>query len=200
MWGWPPTWFELMTELFPCLIFSVNKYWCQNNSTYHKPRYLYWTGLEKYHSCIFGYISINGWYSSSVCSIYKPLGVKVPAVNLEHFYCLSVINNPLTISNLACFSFWLTHHYSQLLFKEQKECCWKSNRFFFVLFVCIVFLVVLSVKCFSGGFFFWRGGCCRSVQTTGSLTAGMPFSPGMCRSLHVAYASPLSPRAWLVWL
>lgn len=157
MWGWPPAWFELMTELFLYLIFSVNKYWCQNNSTYHKARYLYWTGLEKYHSCIFGYISINGWYSSPVCSLYRPPRCKGAGIccHLEHFYCLSVINNPLTISNLACLSFWLTHHYSQLLFKEQKECCWNSNRFFCVY---CVFGSPLSQMFFRWVFFFFGGG------------------------------------------
>lgn len=105
-------------------VFLLTRYWCQNNSTCHKPRYLYWSGLEKYHSCIFGYISINGFYSSSVCSIYGALGVKGfgTCCNLEHFRCLFeyVIINPLTISNLACFSFFLAHHRSQLLLSNRK--------------------------------------------------------------------------------
>lgn len=44
---------------------------------------------------------------------------------------------------------------------------------------------------------FWG---CGSARTTADLTAGMPLSPGMRRSLHVAHGSPLSPQAWLVWL
>lgn len=83
------------------LFFLLIRYWDQNNSRYHKPRYLYWSGLEKYHSCIFGYIFINGSYFSSVCSTYRALGVNCfgTCCNFEHFYCLSmslrgVIINP----------------------------------------------------------------------------------------------------------
>lgn len=50
--------------LTPLACFFLIKYWCQNNSTYHKSMYLYWSGLEKYRSCIFGYIFLNGLYSS----------------------------------------------------------------------------------------------------------------------------------------
>lgn len=77
-------------RIIPLAYFLLISYWCQNNIPQAQIPVLVWSGLEKYHSCIFEYIFIHGLFSSSVCSIYRVLGLKWfgTCCNLEHFYCL----------------------------------------------------------------------------------------------------------------
>ena len=126
------------------------------------PRYLYWSGLGKYYSCIFGYIFRNGLYSSSFFRIFQcKMGLiyKMSIVYLDMWFI-----SPLTISSLACFSFFVTHLRGQLHFKSQKGCCWSYSR---LIFLCIVFFMLLSDKSISGGGFFGVGaaGLCRQLAT-----------------------------------
>lgn len=95
------------------------------------------------------------------------------------------IINPLTISNLACFSFF-HHQQAQLLFKQRKGCCWIYKRLFFVY--CVFgspFRQMIFRWCF-----FWAAGQCRQLVTWQLECLSVLECAGHCTLLTLHLSHP----------